>query len=137
MLNKMKKKNETPKLYIQVPKRNEDGSFRVVNLACDKMRSMAGITPTNEILATHFEAERVRMMIFNRDHAGEKDARYIPQPLYIEVRQENFEEILAEIRLKEPHAGNLQQVALSMGTLPCCILSPLHPEEYESKEITN
>ena len=124
------------KLYIQVPKQTEHG-FRVVNLACDRMVTMCGLTPTEEILKTHFQAERVRMAIFERDNAENEGAKYIPQPLYIETEEEKFNSILEEIRKKEPNVGTLENITLSMGTLPCCIISKLKPEEYKTQEVEN
>ena len=90
--------------------------------------------PSEEALRTHFEAERVRMQIFKRDHP-EPDHVYIPQPLYIEIEPETFDEILEEVRRVEPLFNQVNNmIALTLGGgVPCCILSR-HDDSEEMHE---
>lgn len=138
----MEKKKEF-KIYIIVP-RGEN----CVLLNCNNMKSMQGLTPTAEILATHFQAERVRVEIWKRDHpkwcrlsVNQKRASaeqpYRPQPLYIETEPDRFQDIVDEIKGKVTGCNDLSHIALTMGSayIPCCIISAFHPEEYEKQFI--
>lgn len=122
------------KIYITVPRDAE----RVL-LNCNDMKSMSGLTPTAEILATHFQAERVRMAIWERDHKGRKKSKeqpYRPQPLYIETQPDRFKAIVDEIRNKVTGCNDLSHITLTLGSsLPCCIISEFHPDEYEKQSI--
>lgn len=127
------------KIYITVPR----GQDRVL-LNCNTMKSMAGLTPTKEILITHLQAERVRMEIWKRDHPewdklsvnqklASAEQPYKPQPLYIETQPDKFKDIVDEIRSKVVGCGDLSHIALTTGSayLPCCIISELHIEDYK------
>lgn len=127
------------KIYITVPR----GAERVL-LNCNTMKSMAGLTPTKEILTTHFQAEQVRMEIWKRDHpewdklsVNQKRASleqpYKPQPLYIETQPDKFKEVVEEIRDKVVGCDDISHIALTIGSayIPCCIISELHIEDYK------
>jgi len=123
------------KIYITVPR----GEERVL-LNCNGMKSMSGLTPTAEILATHFQAERVRVAIWERDHKDKKKNKeqpYRPQPLYIEAQSDRFKAIVDEIRSKVTGCNDLSHIALTMNSayMPCCIISEFHPDEYEKQSI--
>ena len=122
------------KIYISVPR----GEERVL-LNCNDMKSMQGLAPTAEILATHFQAERIRMAIWERDHQGKKrkeEQPYRPQPLYIETEPDRFQDIVDEVKGKVTGCNDLSHIALTMGSvLPCCIISAFHPDEYEKQSI--
>lgn len=119
------------KIYITVPR----GEDRVL-LNCNDMQSMMGLTPTAEILATHFQAERVRVAIWERDHKDDTEPPYRPQPLYIETQPEQFKAIVSEIRCKVVGCNDLSHITLTLdSTLPCCIISEFHPDEYEKQSI--
>lgn len=49
-------------LYLMVPKNSKTGVW-VTLLSVKKIKSFAEVAPTKEILATHFQAEHVRMEI--------------------------------------------------------------------------
>lgn len=122
------------KIYISVPR----GEDRVL-LNCNAMKSMQGLTPTAEILATHFQAERIRMAIWERDHQGKnrkEEQPYRPQPLYIETEPDRFQNIVDEVKGKVTGCNDLSHIALTMGSvLPCCIISAFYPDEYEKQSI--
>lgn len=101
----------------------------------NRFLAMRPFVPSEEALKVHFEAERVRMAIFKRDHP-EPDHVYIPQPLYIEIEPETFDEILEEIRRVEPLFNQVENmIALTLGGgIPCCILSR-HDNSEEMKEV--
>ncbi len=113
------------KIYITVPR----GVERVL-LNCNTMKSMAGLTPTKEILITHFQAEQVRVEIWKRDHPEQP---YKPQPLYIETQPDKFKDIVEEIRYKVVGCDDLSHIALTIESayIPCCIISELHIEDYK------
>lgn len=120
------KEKQTPaKLYLMVPHRVQGGKprgeVRIVLLSCDKIKSFEGVLPTEEILATHFQAERVRMKIA-RSKDGE--AKYTPQPLYLEVQSSIFASIVSEARAKDKALGTPDVLALTLGSsMPCCIIA--------------
>lgn len=119
------KEKQTPaKLYLMVPHRVQSGKpqgeVRIVLLSCDKIKSFEGVLPTKEILATHFQAERVRMEIVQ---LRAKEAEYIPQPLYLEVQSSIFAAIVAEAQKKDKNVqGNILALTLG-GNIPCCVIS--------------
>lgn len=127
--------NQEVKLYLMIPKETPRG-HRTTLLACDGISAFRGVLPTQQILETHFQTERVRMEIYRRDNAGKKDVpQYVPQPLYLEIRPEIFEAIVEEAARKDAGAGTLNALALTLGgNFPCCIIGRLNPDEYEAKE---
>lgn len=68
-------------LYLMVPKNSKTG-VRVTLLSVKKIKSFAEVAPTKEILATHFQAEHVRMEIADAEakKAG-KNAKYFTSTL--------------------------------------------------------
>lgn len=114
------KEKQTPaKLYLMVPHRVQGRKVRIVLLSCDKIKSFEGVLPTEEILATHFQSERVRMKIARSK--GE-EAKYIPQPLYLEVQSSIFAAIVAEAQKKDKNVqGNFLVLTLG-GNIPCCVI---------------
>lgn len=131
------------KIYIIVPRGAE-----CVLLNCNTMKSMVGLTPTKEILATHFQAEQVRLEIWKRDHPKwnrlsinqkrvSKEQPYKPQPLYIETQPDRFKSIVDEVKSKVTGCNDLSHIALTMDSayMPCCIISEFHPDEYEKQSI--
>lgn len=142
----MMNEKEKLKLYIIVPHTRKAATL----LSCDNMKSMAGVAPTAEILSTHFQAERCRVAIWERDHpkymklspqnkALSKEQPYKPQPLYMEVDSTVYESIIDEIRTKTGLTSDetLSNVVLTFSSahLPCCIIGEFHPDEYEKKTI--
>lgn len=119
------KEKQTPaKLYLMVPHRVQgrrpQGEVRIVLLSCDKIKSFEGVLPTEEILATYFQSERVRMKIA-RSKGGE--AKYIPQPLYLKVQSSIFAAIVAEAQKKDKNVqGDFLALTLG-GNIPCCVIS--------------
>ena len=114
------KEKQTPaKLYLMVPHRVQGRKVRIVLLSCDTIKSFEGVLPTEEILATHFQSERVRMKIARSK--GE-EAKYIPQPLYLEVQSSIFAAIVAEAQKKDKNVqGNFLVLTLG-GNIPCCVI---------------
>lgn len=126
-------KKQTPvDLYLMVPHSTFDGEKEVTKiclLSCKKLKTLVGITPTKEILTTHFEAERVKIEIAKRDSG--KENTYVPQPLVLELKSSIFASIVEEARAKDRKLGNPLTLALTLGnTMPCCLLMP----EQEKKE---
>jgi len=127
------KKLEAPKqtpadLYLMVPHATENGT-RVVFLSVKKIKSLQGIAPTKEILQTHFEAERVRMQLAEQKaNENDKKAKYLPQPLYLQIESSIFAAIVEEARAKDRWVGS-DALALTLGSqIPCCVISAM-PEE--------
>lgn len=97
--------------------------------------AMEPFLPSEEALKVHFEAERVRMAIFKRDHP-EPDHVYVPQPLYIEIEPNTFDKILEQVRAVEPSFNQVKgMIALTLGGfVPCCILNR-HDDSEIMKEV--
>lgn len=127
-------KQHPAKLYLMVPHRNIKGGTSITLLSCAKIKAFEGILPTEEILQTHFTAERVRMQIAEEAiKANGGGQRYIPQPLYLEIESSIFAAIMAEARAKDPQLGG-KQLVLTLGTkFPCCIITEQKPEPEADK----
>lgn len=122
-------KQHPVKLYIMVPHQVlVEGGYRFTNitlLSCDKIKSFKGILPTQEILATHFQAERVRLQIAKEKNKTEgKEEKYIPQPLYIEVESSIFAAIVEEAKSKDSNVTGETLTLTLGGKFPCCLISP-------------
>ena len=124
-------KKQTPiNLYLMVPHQVYERGKQITKiclLSCKKIKAFEGILPTKEILETHFQAEKVRIQISEKNPEGEV---YRPQPLYLEVEQNVFEEIVKECRTTDSALGNPATLALSLtGSMPCCIISVQKKED--------
>ena len=106
-----------------------------ISVKKNRFTAMEPFLPSEEALKVHFEAERVRMAIFKRDHP-EPDHVYIPQPLYIEIEPNTFDEILEQVRAVEPLFNQVKgMIALTLGGgVPCCILNR-HDDSEVMKEV--
>lgn len=143
LISNMEKEVQKPaNLYVVVPHMvgvREDKSpvthGQFLSIKKNHFWAMEPFLPSEEALKVHFEAERVRMAIFKRDHP-EPDHVYMPQPLYIEIEPTTFDEILEQIRAVEPLFNQVNNmIALTLGGgVPCCILSR-HDDSEEMKEV--
>lgn len=102
-------------LYLMVPKNSKTG-VRVTLLSVKKIKSFAEVAPTKEILATHFQAEHVRMEIADAEakKAG-KNAKYLPQPLYLQIQSSIFATIVEEARGKDKDVDG-KALCLTLGS---------------------
>ena len=122
-------KQHPAKLYLMVPHefvtigKKRHTSFTL--LSCDKIKSFKGILPTREILATHFQAEKVQLQMAEEKNKTEgKEEKYIPQPLYLEVESSIFAAIVEEAKSKDSNVtGGILALTLG-GNFPCCLISP-------------
>lgn len=124
-------------LYLMVPHPTPEGA-KIVFLSVKKIKSFDGIAPTKEILATHFQAEKVRMQLAEQatQHIEENDkkAKYMPQPLYLQIESSIFATIVAEARKKDRWVGE-DALALTLGSqIPCCVISPMKDVPAEDKQ---
>lgn len=125
-------------LYLMVPHPTPEGA-KIVFLSVKKIKSFAGIAPTKEILATHFQAEKVRMQLAEQatEHVKEDDkkAKYMPQPLYLQIESGIFATIVAEARKKDRWVGE-DALALTLGSkIPCCVISPMKDVSADNKQL--
>ena len=121
-------------LYLMVPKQTNNG-VRVVLLNVKKIKSFVGIAPSKEILLTHFQAERLRMEKAEAEakKAG-KDAKYLPQPLYLQIQSSIFASIVAEARRKDKDVDD-KNLMLTLGNqMPCCIITPMEEAPVQVEE---
>lgn len=125
----------TPHVVGVRPDRTPVTRGQFISIKRNRLTAIVPFLPSEEVLRTHFEAERVRMSIFKRDHQ-EPDHVYIPQPLYIEIEPKAFDAILAEVRAVEPLFNQVSEmIALTLGgSVPCCMLAR-HDEHEVEKEI--
>lgn len=126
-------KKQTPvDLYLMVPHSTFEGgkeTTKICLLSCKKIKAFTGVTPTKEILETHFQAERVKMQIA-KEQSG-KENTYVPQPLCLEVKSSIFASIVEEAREKDSKLGDPSVLALTLGnSIPCCLIT-VSKEETE------
>lgn len=125
-------KQHPANLYLMVPHQVNNSGKQGVNftlLSCKKIKSFEGILPTQEILATHFQAERVRLkMAEERNKAEGKTERYVPQPLYLEIESSIFAAIMAEAKRKDSNVTGETFVLTLGGNFPCCLISVQKPQ---------
>lgn len=128
-------KKQTPvDLYLMVPHSTFEGgkeATKICLLSCKKIKAFTGVTPTKEILETHFQAERVKIQIA-KEQSG-KENTYAPQPLCLEVKSSIFASIVEEARAKDSKLGNPSVLALTLGnSMPCCLITVSKEEEKET-----
>lgn len=93
-------------------------------VSCKGIKSFVGILPTEEILRTHFQKERVKLQI-----ALEKNEKYTPQPLYLEIENSIFVAIVNEAA-KKNNKIRRDFLVLTLGNkMPCCIIGPQQPDK--------
>ena len=116
-------------LYLMVPKNSKTG-VRVTLLSVKKIKSFAEVAPTKEILATHFQAEHVRMEIADAEakKAG-KNAKYLPQ-----IQSSIFATIVEEARGKDKDVDG-KALCLTLGSqIPCCVITPMPEAPVEDEQ---
>lgn len=119
-------KKQTPvDLYLMVPHSTFEGgeeTTKICLLSCKKIKAFTGVTPTKEILETHFQAERVKIQIA-KEQSGRENT-YVPQPLCLEVKSSIFASIVEEACAKDSKLGNPSVLALTLGnSMPCCLIT--------------
>lgn len=127
-------KQTSADLYLMVPKNSKTG-VRVTLLSVKKIKSFAEVAPTKEILATHFQAEHVRMEIADAEakKAG-KNAKYLPQPLYLQIQSSIFATIVEEARGKDKDVDG-KALCLTLGSqIPCCVITPMPEAPVEDEQ---
>lgn len=129
----MEKVKQTPvDLFVMVPKETRKGR-RITLVKCDRVEKLRGIAPTKEILQTHFEAERIRMKI----HEQNEKSKYVPQPLFLEIEPELFQEIIEQAQAIDRDAPS-DFIALTLGNkFPCCIIKQQEPNVESQKSNDN
>lgn len=122
-------------LYLMVPKNSKTG-VRITFLSVKKIKSFFfGIAPTREILEAHFQAEHVRMEIADAEakKAG-KNAKYLPQPLYLQIQSSIFATIVEEARGKDKDVDG-KALCLTLGSkIPCCVITPMPEAPVEDEQ---
>ena len=112
-------------LYLMIPHSTFEGgkeTTKICLLSCNKIKAFTGVTPTKEILETHFQAERVKMQIA-KEQSG-KENTYVPQQLCLEVKSSIFASIVEEVRAKGVKLWNPSVLALTLeNSMPCCLIT--------------
>lgn len=125
-MNKITKQKEA-NLYLLIPHKGK--GQQVVN--SKNLKSAKGYFPTEEILQTHFEIERTKMRI-----ALDKGEKYKPQPLYLEIQQEDFLRIKKEAKINKSTDSYPDYLVLTGGShIPCCLIGIMKVERQGTSEL--
>lgn len=112
--------NKAAKLYVILPRKNKWGDTAITLISVKRLPILEANCPTDEILATHFAAEKVRIQI-----ARNKKEEYAVQPLTLAVTGDVYSDICKEIKGIDPKFNMSEYVALTLGNpyIPCCVIT--------------